>query len=172
MAMILGRVLLALLALLLAAGVCAACDCDEGVGVADSFRDSDAVFLGRVEWVTSEGLDIKAGIRVEESWKGVETESVTLLTRGTNCYLWPVVGQSYVVFGRRTPAGEYHDRACSHSGWAPEAGEQLAYLRRRGTLRLRSDASGYLDVYSATAAIVASFMGVGLLWRRLVRRAA
>jgi hypothetical protein len=160
------------LALLLAAGVSSACQCPEGVSVADSFRDSDVVFLGRVERVISDGLVIRARLNVEESWKGVDTEAVTLRTSGTNCYLWPEVGQSYVVFGRRPPDGEYYNRACSPTARVSEAGEQLAYLRNEGTIPLKPSLPGYLEVGSATGFIVLLFMGVGLLWGKLVRRAA
>ena len=172
MVAIFSRVLFSLLAILLAAGVSSACQCPEDVSVADSFRDSDVVFRGRVERVITEGLSIRARLKVEESWKGVGTEAVTLWTSGTNCYLWPEVGQSYVVFGRRAPGGEYYDRACSPTARASEAGEQLAYLRSKGTIRLKSSLTGYLEVGSATGFIVLLFMGVGLLWGKLVRRAA
>lgn len=169
--MTLNRLFLSCCVLLISSGAAFACMCEEGVSVSDSFRDADAVFLGKAERVATRDGEVEVKLKVEKSWKGVDTEAVTLSSRATNCHLHFEEGRSYLIFGNKAQGGKYQDRACSHAARASDAGEQLEYLRSKTTIPLRA-ATSKDEVIVITFLLVSLFVTLGLVWQKFVRPAA
>lgn len=171
MQLTLNRLLLSCCVLLISSGAAFACQCEEGVIVSDSFRDADAVFLGEVERVVTKDLSVEAELKVEKSWKGVDTETVTLLSWATNCYLHFEAGRSYLIFGSKNQDGKYQERACSHAARAADAGKQLEYLRSKPTIPLKA-VPPKSRVVVVTVLLVSLFVTLGIFWQRFIGRAA
>ena len=76
-----------LAALLATTGFAIACSCAPSPGVAESLKDSAAVFAGKVLSISPSGDDPEAAMSgfkitfaVEKSWKGIRTEKVVIAT--------------------------------------------------------------------------------------------
>lgn len=88
------------------------CSCVGPETAADALQSADAVFAGRVVSVRDTVLDEPdfpewprrvVTLRVDRAWKGVEAETVTVLTGmgGGDCGFPFRVGETYLVYARR-----------------------------------------------------------------------
>jgi hypothetical protein len=66
--------------------------------VAGTFKKSDAVFVGEVLEANDAASFREARLRVEQSWKGVETSEVIVLAPRTIESAYYRVGERYLVF--------------------------------------------------------------------------
>jgi hypothetical protein len=169
-----AKVALTLAALIVTPSVEAlACPCKGVPSPADDFRDAQAVFLGKVLWTQYEdGETIAgAGFRVETSWKGTDADEVKVNTLNNTCGIKFREGESYVVYARSF-SGDLLTNACSRTAPVIEASEQMTDLRGRATLPLAPTDGGKSGVALLTGLFVLSFLGVGLLLKRVTNRAA
>ena len=99
----------------------------EPKSVKGTLKNSTAVFSGEVLEVRSGVNFLRARIRVERSWKGVEAEQVSVLTENTAESTHYRVGEKYLVFaGIR--AGKLFTGDCSRTKRLEYAEEDLRQL--------------------------------------------
>jgi hypothetical protein len=96
-----------------------------------------------------------ASFAVIDSWKGVETSTVTVYTAGNDgmCGIGFITGQQYLVYGYRDEGGAIQANICSRTTDISNAGTDLAYLNTQPTLTLNP----------APLPILPIVVGVGLL---------
>ena len=144
-----------------------ACTCVKLPNVAEDFQDADAVFLGRVVDVSRFGFGTK--LRVEQSWKGVSVDEITIFTSNSSCGYLFEKGERYLVYAHKSSDGEYYTGACSGTTNVGSAGESLAFLQGKATLPLTPAPKNYWKVGLTTALFVSLFLATGFLLRLLVR---
>ncbi|MCH9662843.1 MAG: hypothetical protein K0U66_04170, partial [Gammaproteobacteria bacterium] len=114
-----------------------ACSCIAPGPPAVEFARATAVFVGRVTAITgaesAKGYpQRKVALQVEESWKGVEEESLTLYTGsgGGDCGYPFEEGESYLVYAYRADqTDDLGASICSRTQLLTSASEDLTYLR-------------------------------------------
>lgn len=124
-----------IIAILCAARPAAACVCADPGSLADEYRRSSAVFVGRIvslEISTKvvEGRRIEnmiATFDVERRWKGPSARRLRVQTCGTQmlvctCGVDFQLGQRYVVFAEGKP---FQTSSCNRTTIADTAGEEL-----------------------------------------------
>ena len=138
-----GSVLLALVMSLLLVtldvGPAYACSCMD-VPLKNDIRDSDAVFSGEVRSIDEEAT-VGGGIMaapgrisfaVEDSWKGVTTETVDVYGQGdgANCYNLFEEGEAYLVYASRAKEADapLKNIGCGETKPLAGAGEDLRLL--------------------------------------------
>ena len=127
-----ARIIFSLVVLLfLASENVFACSCNNPPTIDESFRDSDAVFFGRVLSVERSERSIEAVFRVETSWKGVATDEVIVRTDTTSCGINFAVGESHYLFLSRT-GDVLATRPCARHSQAQE------FLQAKASLPLVS----------------------------------
>lgn len=164
---------LASFVIILAAESSFACSCIRSP-VEEEFRNADAVFLGRVVGVGGFLSSGGARLEVEESWKGVDLDEVTVHTIPNTCAFSFKEGETYVIFAGRSPEGKLGTWACSNSTNVKyrHAAEVLPYLERLEPIPLARSPADYRGVGLITALCVLLSIAVGFLMKKLVRRAA
>jgi MYXO-CTERM domain-containing protein len=86
-----------------------ACKCAPPPGPSDALRDAAAVFEAKVTKLTplhDADDDLEVHLNVVQAWKGVETETIRILTRkdGAACGIDFTVGESYLVYASQAEA--------------------------------------------------------------------
>lgn len=164
---------LASFVIILAAESSFACSCIRSL-VEEEFRNADAVFLGRVVSVGGFLSFGGARFKVEKSWKGVDLDEVIVHTVPNTCAFSFEEGETYVIFGGRSPEGKLGTWACSNSTNVKykHAAEVFPYLERLETIPLAPASTGYWSVGLITALCVLLSIAVGFFIKKLVRRAA
>jgi hypothetical protein len=95
--------------------------------VEDTFKKSAAVFVGEVVEVNDAGTLKEARLRVEQSWKGVETKEITVLATRTAESPRYKAGERYLVFASLQD-GKLFTGNCSRTKKMEYAQEDLAQL--------------------------------------------
>lgn len=137
-----------LLFLLGSAGVSLACTCMHLRGDPDNaFRSASAVFSGKVLEITegepspllAELKMLTVKFRVKKSWKLVRTDEVIVSTVSINslCGFPFKAGESYLVYARGG-GNQFITDICTRTVQLPGTKEDLEYLRRKQTLKIKS----------------------------------
>jgi hypothetical protein len=107
-----------------------ACSCLPPPPPSVALEQSDVVFQGRAFRTNAAGQNAEYAFEVDRVWKGRVGPQVTLQTPSTSaaCGRSYQIGQSYVVYARRSANDALFDSACSRTRTAAAAGEDLEAL--------------------------------------------
>ena len=96
-------------------GTASACSCMESP-VTEVYEESDAVFLGTVTKIETTDLEEKVTFSVEQSWKGVESGTVTITTEkdSATCGIDYLVGEQTPVFAEADSKGGLRAVLCDN----------------------------------------------------------
>lgn len=95
----------------------------------NAFRNSKAVFVGKVTNVTKVGDDRVFEFAVEKYWKGAVKKRMTVSFYETTRYqAWFKLGETYLMFAGGDPDGQLTVGRCSRSKDLSQAGEDLKKL--------------------------------------------
>lgn len=93
------------------------------------FRNSQAVFVGKVTKVTKVGDDRIFEFAVEKYWKGPTTKRMTVsFYENTRYQVWFKLGETYLMFAARDSDGRFTVGRCSRSKDLSHADEDLKKL--------------------------------------------
>ena len=95
--------------------------------VEEALKRSDAIFIGEVMKVNDGGSVQEARLRVEQSWKGIETKEVTVLATHTAESPYYQVGKRYLVFAS-LQNGKLITGSCSRTKRIEYAEEDIRQL--------------------------------------------
>ena len=102
----------------------------------NEFRNSKAVFVGKVTKVTKVGDDRVFEFAVEKYWKGATTKRITVSFYETTRYqAWFKLGETYLMFADRDSDGRFTVARCSRSKDLSDAGEDLKRLGKAKQVR-------------------------------------
>ena len=95
----------------------------------NEFRNSKAVFVGKVTKVTKVGDDRVFEFAVEKYWKGATTKRITVSFYETTRYqAWFKLGETYLMFAARESDGRFTVARCSRSKDLSQANDDLRKL--------------------------------------------
>lgn len=95
----------------------------------NEFRNSKAVFVGKVTKVTKVGDDRVFEFAVEKYWKGATTKRITVNFYETTRYqAWFKLGETYLMFVARDSDGRFTVARCSRSKYLSQADDDLRKL--------------------------------------------
>jgi hypothetical protein len=109
-----------------------ACSCAPPGSPCESAWQAEAVFVGHVVSIESTSVSgRRAQLAVVEPFRGIRSSQVTLATGsgGADCGYPFRIGESYVVYAYRSPAGELATSSCSRTRPVATATADLTYLR-------------------------------------------
>ena len=152
-----------LLALLLGAGVCLACDCLD-LSAPDSFKAADLVFVGSAVTVNNSGTEGNTAFRVEQVLKGTQTGQVVISGHMTDCDRLFQSGNAYVVYARQSD-GKFVAPTCLATHVLPGLVAQQPIIRYTSSPRY-----GYRAVVAGVILLLA--LGLGYIVGRGSKRAA
>lgn len=95
----------------------------------NEFRDSKAVFAGKITAETKNGDTRTFEFEVEKYWKGLVGKQIKVNVYETMRYqAWLKVGETYLIFAAGDEDGELGINRCSHSKVFDEADDDLRKL--------------------------------------------
>ena len=102
----------------------------------NEFRNSKAVFVGKVTKVTKVGDDRVFEFAVEKYWKGTVARRTTVsFYETTRSQAWFKLGGTYLMFADRDSDGRFTVARCSRSKDLSDAGEDLKRLGKAKQVR-------------------------------------
>lgn len=111
-----------------------ACSCIEAPAVSEAVDQSDAVFLGTVTSIKKHASNREVTIDVKESWKGIESKTLTVYTgfNSADCGLTVDTGKNYLFYATNSSedAGDVvlTSSICSRTATEFNASEDLKIL--------------------------------------------
>ena len=110
------------------------CRCIEPGLPCDAAWQADAVFVGHVVSIST-GAGRQVEFAVVEPFRGLQLPQVAVETGSAGNCAYPFeIGQSYLVYARRTPEGQLTASICSRTRPLRDATEDLAYARSLATM--------------------------------------
>lgn len=132
-----------------------ACQCLELQPPCAAYWQADAVFVGSVTDITPSFDDLESSMRagrrkvrfsLEESYRGTGGSEAVLANGVESCEYRFEVGKKYFVYAYRNPEDNtLSTHGCSRTSAAPNATEDLAYVRTLSETRLSQDISGVIQ---------------------------
>lgn len=118
-------------------------------------KQSTAIFVGKAKDVTKEmsasgRIAYRAVLEVEQSWKGAETEEITVFTDG-GCMAWFEVGRTYLIYALKDDAGKLQTNICMRTGLVKYFAEDIKRLGKPKIINKRTVAAHSFSHCSTTS---------------------
>ena len=130
--------------------------------VPTEFKESKAVFIGKVTDTDTGFLNSYVDFRVEKSWKSVDVDEITLDIIGCDRMNF-VTGETYLVYAY-ADGGSFFTGSCTRTREISKAEEDLNFLKDKNLIPLKPKFFTKNVITGITTAIfVLVFIGIGFL---------